>query len=794
MTSNRRFWLSTAITGLVVVLAVLATRNWHDPAADEDEPISQATTTARTKDGKDDIRTELLIPAGQSQRDGDTAQDPSLPELIRKMEECEQLYFPYDIKALETFRFPDDLTPRERGRSLRADGRKHQNLMEYAQLAPRIWRSSETILVDDQLEQGPYVKYSDGARIVQISPAAIQDGTQPSQEVHIENDPAWIFTFLHARPLYGIFCLSAYGDSKRFSEVFSANPDAVELHWDDGDARLSFAYGHPQMKQRYLLWLSREHDWHPIRLQRFWTPEDEEFHDEWEVTRFIRRGNAWRVAEGTHRYRDRDAGETPGRPFAYALDFEVLEEKYGLDVDKKRFEYENPADDSVHEEAVSSADRRSTAREIALSVRDTDESPISNASIRFESSQLPEAGSVTTDEHGVARIAEAPQGNVAIDISAAGFRPATWIVGDVDQLRAILAPVTPGVVLADGVPAEGVWLTNKVIQVRSDGLTSIPWTKADGGKADWSDDQGRFLLQTNLTLRRGDSLVPIISVHPSLEQMAIRVVPANELGQQQILHLQRTCLVHGHCLLEGVPEFVEVDATLLTSGGQPLGNVVTRQEVTPSGLRVAFNVRMPPGDYVLHGRALSGLATFSLPLSVSPGQDELDLGTTTVPASGLMALSGKPAPELDVVWRPGQEESWDSLRGNVVVLDFWGTWCGPCIRDMPLLMDIADQFRGQPVHWIAIHTPNLTAFDELDRQLLLHQAKSWNSRALPFATVLDRPVDGEDFTGKTSHGFGIAAWPTLVVIDQHGHVVGPTNKNQLAETLSRLLDQDILAP
>lgn len=131
--------------------------------------------------------------------------------------------------------------------------------------------------------------------------------------------------------------------------------------------------------------------------------------------------------------------------------------------------------------------------------------------------------------------------------------------------------------------------------------------------------------------------------------------------------------------------------------------------------------------------------------------------------------------------------SWEKLRGKIVVLDFWGTWCGPCINDMPLLMDLADQFRDQPIHWLSIHTPNLKTFDELDREIATWQEKSWNKRALPFTTVIDRPAADEKYSGQTSRRYGVAEWPTLIVVDQQGQVVGPISKKRLAETISRLL-------
>ncbi len=205
----------------------------------------------------------------------------------------EQMYLPFDIKAMETFRFPDDLTPQERAENLRADGRKHQRLMEYAQFERRIWRRNETALIDDEVEQGPYEQFSDGERTVQASPGRAIINGKPTLEIDINNRRNQISNYLHATPLCGIFCLSSYSESELFSEVFKADEEAVELAWVNGDAKLTFVYGPPRLRAKHVLWLSRAHDWHPIRLQRYWTPEDKHFFDEWEVTQFVQHGKFW---------------------------------------------------------------------------------------------------------------------------------------------------------------------------------------------------------------------------------------------------------------------------------------------------------------------------------------------------------------------------------------------------------------------------------------------------------------------------------------------------------------------
>jgi thiol-disulfide isomerase/thioredoxin len=163
-----------------------------------------------------------------------------------------------------------------------------------------------------------------------------------------------------------------------------------------------------------------------------------------------------------------------------------------------------------------------------------------------------------------------------------------------------------------------------------------------------------------------------------------------------------------------------------------------------------------------------------------------DFGSIEVEASGLSALVGKPAPELKVKTRSGEELLLSNMRGNIVVLDFWGHWCVPCVRAMPRLMEIAEQFEGRPVRWIAVHDASLTSFKDLDDKLSKFEKDVWN-REMSLETVIDVATEPDDRTGGTADRYGVRNWPTLVVISADGIVVGPTTKVALPKELEELL-------
>ena len=171
------------------------------------------------------------------------------------------------------------------------------------------------------------------------------------------------------------------------------------------------------------------------------------------------------------------------------------------------------------------------------------------------------------------------------------------------------------------------------------------------------------------------------------------------------------------------------------------------------------------------------------PLRIEPGEREREV-TIDLPATTLAMLRGRPAPELQHIkeWKNGKPVKLSDLRGKLVLLGFWGYWCGPCVQTMPHLMELHDAFADKGLVIIGIHDDSVPSVQELDTKLARTREKTWLGRDIPFRVALDGggelPIEGTSSKAKgaTTAAYGITTFPTTVIIDQNGNVVGRYDK------------------
>ena len=143
----------------------------------------------------------------------------------------------------------------------------------------------------------------------------------------------------------------------------------------------------------------------------------------------------------------------------------------------------------------------------------------------------------------------------------------------------------------------------------------------------------------------------------------------------------------------------------------------------------------------------------------------------------LAAAPGEPAPAFALPAADDRTIALDQLRGRVVYLDFWASWCGPCRRSFPWMNEIEQRYAAKGLTVVAVNVDTRRA--DAERFLNQYPAK--------FAIVYDP-------SGATPRAYDVKAMPSSYLIDRNGKIARveqgflDENRDALEETIRSQLE------
>jgi len=169
------------------------------------------------------------------------------------------------------------------------------------------------------------------------------------------------------------------------------------------------------------------------------------------------------------------------------------------------------------------------------------------------------------------------------------------------------------------------------------------------------------------------------------------------------------------------------------------------------------------------------LADFAEPLAKSIEDNKNARNYYLDEAKRKAEVIGQPAPEWELKDLADKTHTLAGYRGQVVVLDFWYRGCGWCVRAMPQMKELADDFRGQPV---AIFGMNKD--EEVKDAQFVADAMGLNYPTLRAEGIAEK--------------YNVQGFPTLIIIDPQGKIAdvhvgySPQIRQEVGEKIKRLLN------
>lgn len=143
----------------------------------------------------------------------------------------------------------------------------------------------------------------------------------------------------------------------------------------------------------------------------------------------------------------------------------------------------------------------------------------------------------------------------------------------------------------------------------------------------------------------------------------------------------------------------------------------------------------------------------------STNNPKLKESLTTIYNDIIATQPSKTSPQFDYENQKGGKTSLESLKGKYVYIDVWATWCGPCIKEIPSLQKIEEQYKDKNIAFVSISVDAIKDHDK------------WSK------FVTEKKLGGiqlladKEFNSEFMQGYGMKTIPRFILIDPNGNIV-----------------------
>ena len=292
---------------------------------------------------------------------------------------------------------------------------------------------------------------------------------------------------------------------------------------------------------------------------------------------------------------------------------------------------------------------------------------------------------------------------------------------------------------------------------------------SDSTPRDWADDDGHFRI---IGVPAGPT---VVTVHARGYAPELRVVEvaAGETAKLDLFLQPGQTLTGQVTDKDGKPL---PHAQLLAGRWRDHQTLGLRAVADAEGRFVLADAPSDPFELTVYiGSFEAGAQTVQA--GAEPVALQVSASARRVAEGGQLIETGQPAPDFAVTTLGGRAMTLGELRGKVILLQFWATWCPPCVAEVPELVKIAKQFGNRP--------------DFVQLGISLDHDEGALRKFMEANRVTWPQVYGEaGGAHQTADSYGVHAIPAILLIDRNGQIQRPPLDSEgLAEAIQAALAQ-----